>query len=220
MPRRGLGSPYSSSETDLEALAGMHAQAALHGLDAVVAGRLEDRSATAMVLSKRPDYVLICGDGSALGNVVRELERLVPSPTLMAFTSIAQSGVRALPAAVAASALFSAPALPPDIRRSPAFFSILGPDPSHLSYPGFRAAAFAAGTVLLEALRSSGRRFSRESLVAVLEHLQNFETGVIAPLSFGTNRRIGTAGAVVMGVDPQRLEFVPQSGWITPKQIQ
>jgi hypothetical protein len=49
------------------------------------------------------------------------------------------------------------------------------------------------------------------------EHLQRFETGVTAPLIFGPNQRVGSAGAVILALDPPGHAFVPVSGWITPK---
>jgi len=195
--------------SDLDALGGMRAQAKLRGLEL-----LENQSALAAILPAHPDYLLFCGDGAGLLRVSRELEQASLRPSLIAFLSIAQSGIRALPAPIAESALFVAPAFPPDRLHAPEFFSILGNDST---YPGFRAAAFAAGTVLIDALRASGARFSRESLVRILERPQGFQTGVTAPLRFSVNRRVGSEGAVVLALDPSGRELIPVSEWISPK---
>jgi hypothetical protein len=62
------------------------------------------------------------------------------------------------------------------------------------------------------ALHLSGRRLSRESVVGVLERLRNFQTGVLAPLNYGTNRRASVVpGAVVMRLDPERSELIPEA---------
>ena len=117
----------------------------------------------------------------------------------------------------AARALFAAPALPPDTGQAQAFFSLLQTGHSSKSYLGLRTAAFASGSLLLQALRSSGSRPNRDELVRALERLQHFETGVTAPLSFGPNRRVGSAGAVILALDPSGKDFVAVSDWIAPK---
>jgi len=118
---------------------------------------------------------------------------------------------------VAAHALFAAPALPPDSRQAAAFFSLLKAEGSPRTYLGLRTAAFAAGNVLLQALRSSGSRPNRDALVHTLERLQHFETGVTAPLTFGPNQRVGSAGAAILALDAGANDFVAVSGWISPE---
>jgi hypothetical protein len=51
-----------------------------------------------------------------------------------------------------------------------------------------------------------------------LEGLRNFETGVIAPVSFSPNRRVGNSGAALISFDNEGERFVPASGWIIPRE--
>ena len=74
--------------------------------------------------------------------------------------------------------------------------------------------AYAAAQVLLEGLRRSGRRLSRERLVSALEGLYRFETGVTAPVNYGPARRVGASGACVVRVDPVARAFVPMRDWV------
>lgn len=76
--------------------------------------------------------------------------------------------------------------------------------------PGLQAAAYAAATVLVEALNRVGRAASRERLVDTLENLYAFETGVMPPIAFGPGRRVGVRGAHVMAAEPlgRRLQTV------------
>jgi ABC-type branched-subunit amino acid transport system substrate-binding protein len=136
---------------------------------------------------------------------------------LVGFISTEESGIASLPSRVAAHALFAAPTLPPDSSHAAAFFSLMQAGHFPKTYLGFRSAAFAAGSVLLQALRSSGSRPNRTELVRTLEHLQHFETGVTAPLTFGPNQRVGNAGAVILALDPDSHDFVAVSDWITPQ---
>lgn len=90
----------------------------------------------------------------------------------------------------------------------------------HLS-PEHHAAeisAYAAVKVFVEALRRGGRDVTREKLIASLEHLYGFATGVTPAITYGPNRHIGTVGAYVVGIDFDRRTFSPASRWITPAE--
>lgn len=75
-------------------------------------------------------------------------------------------------------------------------------------------ASFAAARTFVEALKRAGQDLTRERLLAALESLYDFETGVTPRLSFGPNRRVGAAGAYVVTIDPEKKEFAPVGGWI------
>ncbi len=68
--------------------------------------------------------------------------------------------------------------------------------------------------VLVEGLKRAGRALSREKLVASLEALHAFETGLAPPVTFGPDRRVGSFGGYVVGVDPAARAFRPFGGWI------
>lgn len=74
--------------------------------------------------------------------------------------------------------------------------------------------AYIAAKVLVEGLRRSGKALSRASLVAALEHLNEFDTGLTPPLSFGPNRRVGALGAHVLSADLEKKIFRRQSVWM------
>ena len=77
-----------------------------------------------------------------------------------------------------------------------------------------QASAFVDAAVLVEGLKRTGRALSRERLVASLEALHGFETGLSPPVTFGPDRRVGAMGAHVVRVDPAGKAFVPMGGWI------
>ncbi len=74
--------------------------------------------------------------------------------------------------------------------------------------------AYSAAALLGEGLRRAGRRLSREKLVAALEAVQDFHTGLLPPLSFNAQRRIGAAGAQVVVVDLKQRSFRPVGRWV------
>jgi ABC-type branched-subunit amino acid transport system substrate-binding protein len=207
---------YGETDFDRDVVEGLRSQAALHGLEIVAEAR-DATNATGAVLTRQPDYLIFAGDGVGIADVAKILDQSTPAIVLVGFISTEESGIASLPSRVAAHALFAAPALPPDSAHAAAFFSLLRTGHFPNTYLGLRSAAFAAGSLLVQALRSSGSRPNRDDLVRTLEHLQHFETGVTVPLTFGSNQRVGSAGAVILALDPGSHDFVAVSDWITPQ---
>jgi ABC-type branched-subunit amino acid transport system substrate-binding protein len=91
----------------------------------------------------------------------------------------------------------------------------------HRLDPAHRAAvvaAYAAVKVFVEALRRGGRDVTREKVIASLEHLYGFPTGVTPAITYGPNRHVGALGAYVVAIDFDRGTFGPASRWITPAE--
>ena len=74
--------------------------------------------------------------------------------------------------------------------------------------------AFAAAKIFIEALQRAGRDLSREKLIAALEGLYEYDTGVTPRITFGPNRRVGAMGGYVISFDPAKKEFVVAGGWV------
>lgn len=75
--------------------------------------------------------------------------------------------------------------------------------------------AYAAAAVLVEGLRRAGRELGRRGLVAALEKLYQFETGLTPPITFTANRRVGAYGAYVVSPDVLVEGRLPEKvGWI------
>ena len=74
-------------------------------------------------------------------------------------------------------------------------------------------AVLAAARTFGEATMRAGKHLSRESLIAALEGLKEYETGLAPPLTFSLNRRIGALGAHVVRLDLERGTFVPEGAW-------
>jgi ABC-type branched-subunit amino acid transport system substrate-binding protein len=62
-------------------------------------------------------------------------------------------------------------------------------------------AAFAAAKVLTESLEIAGRELSRDRLLEELRDLRDFRTGVMPPISFGPNQRVGARGGLIATID-------------------
>jgi hypothetical protein len=84
------------------------------------------------------------------------------------------------------------------------------------AYQPTLVSAYAAGLLLVEGLKRSGRELSRRKLLATLEGVQSFDTGLLPPLSFNADRRIGATGAYLVGVDLDARSLRPLGGYRLP----
>jgi hypothetical protein len=75
-------------------------------------------------------------------------------------------------------------------------------------------AALGSAKVLTHVLKLAGRALSREKVVAALESLYDFDTGLTPRVAFNSNRRIGASGAYIVTVDPNARQFRQVTGWI------
>lgn len=76
-----------------------------------------------------------------------------------------------------------------------------------------QVAAVVAFDVLVEGLRRAGRHLSRERLVASLEGLYDFPVGLLHPITYGPNRRVGALGGWIVSVDLPTGAFSSEGGW-------
>jgi ABC-type branched-subunit amino acid transport system substrate-binding protein len=75
-------------------------------------------------------------------------------------------------------------------------------------------ALFSAAAVVTEGLKAAGQQLDREKLIASLEQLRGYDTGLSPLISFGSSRRIGARGAYIAAVGIQTRKIVPISNWI------
>src|SRR5207244_894695 len=105
--------------------------------------------------------------------------------------------------------------LPPASEERREFHQLVAPLRLPPEHEAFEAWAYAAGRILLEALRSAGSRLDRERLVTALEGLYDFDAGAPAPIRFGPERRVGAAGATVAQIEGGTRRLVPVREWVS-----
>jgi ABC-type branched-subunit amino acid transport system substrate-binding protein len=74
--------------------------------------------------------------------------------------------------------------------------------------------ALGAAMVLVEGLGRAGRDLSRQKLIAALEGLYAYDTGLMPGLSYNADRRIGSYGAYAVKVDLAKRSFQPSADFI------
>jgi ABC-type branched-subunit amino acid transport system substrate-binding protein len=81
-------------------------------------------------------------------------------------------------------------------------------------HAAFQVGAYAAAIVMVEGLKRAGRDASRDKLVAALENLHGFQTGLTPAIGFGPGQRVGAPGAHIVAVDAQKQAFRPTGRYV------
>ncbi|MCB1886749.1 MAG: ABC transporter substrate-binding protein [Rhodocyclaceae bacterium] len=173
--------------------------------DAVVASLREQGVKAVVLLGGGLDPLAIAQAADRLGWYP---ELLVPGP-------FASQGIMALPAGFASKVFVAYPSLPGD-RSRPAWADFAGlmsragidggPQPTLV-------AGYAGVKLLVEGLKRAGRELSQETMLTSLETVQDFQSGLLPPLSYNTTRRIGALGGYVVSVDLERHVYRPIGAW-------
>lgn len=163
--------------------------------------------------------VFFFGSPQELLALTREAERLAWTPYLFLSGSLAGKEIFDLPAVFQDKIFLAYATIPSDhtpaavtefsaLRRARAL------EERHLLA---QMSAYAAIKLLVEGLKRAGRGLSRENLIAAMEKMYDYETGLTPKLSYGPNRRIGALGAHIIAADLAKHEFKVASEWIELK---
>lgn len=86
-----------------------------------------------------------------------------------------------------------------------------------LRSPAFQGSAYAAAKIMVEGAKRGSRQLSRAGFVHTMEQLREFKTGVVPPITFGPNQRVGCSGSYIVGIDTANKKHIPLSQWLVPK---
>ena len=73
----------------------------------------------------------------------------------------------------------------------------------------YTEAGYAAGRVLVEAIRRCGKDVTRDCVIKEIENTKNLETGVMAPITFGPGVRFSGQKVQIMQADYNTLSYKP-----------
>lgn len=121
-----------------------------------------------------------------------------------------------IPAKMKDKIFLAFPTLPVDVTPAGAseYSTLLENNKIVSRHAAAQASAIAAAKILVYGLERSGKNLSREKLVTTLEGLYEFDTGLMPKLTFGPNRRIGSMGAYIVTIDPEKKLFPATVEWI------
>jgi ABC-type branched-subunit amino acid transport system substrate-binding protein len=171
-----------------------------------IAARLKERNAAA---------VIVLSPGAGLSGIARAAVLASVLPYWLVPAPFVSSDILDWPRELDGRIVLGYPTLPSD--RTPAGLAAI----ESASGGGFarghqamQVAALGSAMVLVEGLSRAGRDLSRQKLLAALESLQGFETGLMPRLSYNADRRIGSYGAYVVKVDLAKRTFQPMPDFI------
>lgn len=203
-------------------LRGARAEAQRRGLPAPASlpfdpGRFDAAALAGAAARQRPRAVLLAGEGDELSRwLAASPPSAGPRPALYAPAFLLGRDPDALRRAAAARVLLLHPGPLDDAERLAqralaAFLERHRIPPRHAA---FQASAYAAATVLVEALKRAGAHLTRPGLIAALEGLRGFDPGPGPAITFGRNRRVGAYGASLGAVDAGSTDVAPVSPWV------
>ena len=218
-----IGVVYAESDFDRSALEGLMTQAELHGMDVVSSqsfkfGQVPAQTVVGSLAAKRPDAVFFFGGPDDFSVFARELDRVKLESMLLSSTVMVGRAAFDLPPAVASRTYLAYPSALPDQDDFAEFLAIMQKGKVNLRNTAFQSIAFAAAKLLVEATKSSSRQLSRASLIKSLEQMRSFKTGVVPPVSFGPNQRIGATGSYVVSIDLANNQYKPLGDRMTPRE--
>lgn len=199
---RASGGPAADEVT---AAARAEAERLGWALDEVVPGG-DAASEVAALAGRSVETAVVLGGGDAVAELVAAAAEAGWRPTVLALGPLADPTLRRRAEGFGGRLLLAFPTLPGD--RTPAGTAALrgalaareaaasAAPPTALG--ATEVAAYVALDLLVEGLRRTGRELSRSGLVAALEGLRDHRTGLMPPLSYGPNRRLGTGGAWIV----------------------
>lgn len=214
---------FADRSFDRDAAEGVKTQAGRYLMSVVSETRYPvgqfQAEATARAISRqKPDHIFFFGNSDDIVAFAREIDRLNVEASLLSSAIMIGRGAFSLPERVAARTFLSYPASLPDSDDFTEFVKVMQKSGVPIRSAAFQAVAFAAAKTVVEAAKMAGRRLNRAELVNSMEQLRHFKTGVIAPLSFGPNRRVGSTGSYVVGIDLANRNYTTLSERIAPKE--
>lgn len=178
------------------------------GFDAAgVVRALDSRGAqTAFLLGPGADVRALAAAAVDAGHVPL---LLVPGP-------LASRAVLDLPRALDKRVLLAYPTIPADQKPEALreYAKLFRSGALARGHQTLQVPAYSSAVVLVETLKRIGRDASREKLVAALESLQDFETGLVPAVSFNARRRIGALGGYVVVPDLEAKSFRAVGGFV------
>ena len=178
-------------------------------------GSLPDPTLVTRLRERGIRAVLFLGSDTELAAFAAAADAAGFAPYLLASGTLAARAAARSPASFQGRILLAYPSIPSDESEGAARDLARLRSQARITdhNRASQVAAYVAFEVLVEGMRRTGRNLSRERLVAALEGLYDFESGLLRPLRYGPNRRVGTLGGHVISVDVENGAFSPLGGW-------
>jgi ABC-type branched-subunit amino acid transport system substrate-binding protein len=171
-----------------------------HGWQKVRA-QIYDPLADTLPLGSRSVFYL--GSGGGFSRLASGLQQAGQVPYLFAASSQVAGDLLQVPVGFSRRVFLAYPFVPSDWTQAGRMALTLLREHQGIGaqHAVLQVGAYASMLLLSEGMKQAGRDASREKLVAALEGLHDFDTGLTPRISFGPGRRLGLRGAHVVTVD-------------------
>jgi ABC-type branched-subunit amino acid transport system substrate-binding protein len=180
-------------------------------LESYSAAEFDAATLVAKVEHTGANAIIFTGAQEELDALLAELVRVGQAPRIYLLSSLVSRQLLDVPAAFDRRIQIAYPTLSRDItqRGREGYGRMAERYELPREHIQAQLAAYAAAQLFVEGLRQAGRDLSRERLVAGIEKLYQFDTGVTPPLTYGPNRRIGARGAHIATVNLGKQTYEP-----------
>jgi ABC-type branched-subunit amino acid transport system substrate-binding protein len=155
------------------------------------------------------------GSPGELSRVLDAASRAGQAPAVFLLPDTVTPSLFDAPPAFDKRVFIAYPTLPRDVtdQGRASFGGLLQTHSLSKEYLSAQINAYAAGTVLAEALKRAGRNLSRDKLIDALESLDRFETGLTPPVTFTLNEHAGARGSYVLRLELAERRYSQVDGW-------
>ncbi|MDY7092706.1 MAG: ABC transporter substrate-binding protein [Acidobacteriota bacterium] len=169
--------------------------------------------------SQIQDTVLLLGGGSALSQFLARADHSSWYPKVLIPGVFAGSNILSAPPSFDGHLYLAFPVLPSDARpdKLQEVWQLADRHDLPKQHLAAQLSALAAAQVLIEGLHRAGRELSRERLIQSLEGLYKHPTGLLPPVTFTPNRRLGAPGAHIVRANLQTRNFEPLGERVVPR---
>ncbi len=145
-----------------------------------------------------PEVIFFFGTGEELGVLLESSKALKTQPYIFISSSLTSSS--SVHEQNADKIFLSSPTSSHNQSNAEDFFRLIKQHKLSAQHLTAQAVAYSAAKLLVEGLQKTGRELSRKKLIQSIEHIYQFDTGLLPPLSYGKNRHIGSVDIAIVPV--------------------
>lgn len=160
--------------------------------------------------------VFVLATGLDISRLAQQAQAVGWLPTLLVPGPLAPRDIVDLPPAFKGKIFLSYSTLPADQKPEAMgdYGALMRSRPPTRAHQTLQLPAYAAALVTADVLKLAGRDIDRSKFVASFASLRGYDAGVIPPLTYNGDRRIGALGGHVVAIDPEGGDFRPLGGFV------
>jgi ABC-type branched-subunit amino acid transport system substrate-binding protein len=155
----------------------------------------QHQTVVAELTKQKPEVIFFFGTSDELGVLLKSIETLKTKPYV--FISSSLTNAKAVNAQFHDKIFLSSPPSSQDQSNANEFFQLVKRNNLTTEHLTMQALAYSAAKLLVEGLQKTGQALSRKKLVDNIEHIYQFDTGLLPSLSYSSNRHIGSVDVAI-----------------------